>query len=297
MASIRPLTDDMEYYHRAFGVYDRVADRHNVLINWMETQLKEVVKTMGDVTGPMRALCIGPGDGTIENTVLKVLRSRTESSGRVNATVVEPVPDMVSLFKARIAADETSHQQGMSYAWKTQTLDEFRGEIAGKDEVKFHFISSVHSIYYVPDLEATMKDLYDRLEPGGVMMVIVVSENCGLGRLWKRFPLLGGARQHHPTSAEVEAACSNQNIPVSENFTIKVRSNITACFSKPEDRTEDANLLLNFFTHAVNFVQDAPAELQSEVVEYLGSDACTEKRGGDQMYFIGDWKALIVRRK
>ena len=65
MASIRPLTDDMEYYHRAFGVYDRVADRHNVLINWMETQLKEVVKTMGDVTGPMRALCIGPGDGKI----------------------------------------------------------------------------------------------------------------------------------------------------------------------------------------------------------------------------------------
>ena len=106
---------------------------------------------------------------------MKVLRSRTESSGRVNATVVEPVPDMVSLFKARIAADETSHQQDMSYAWKTQTLDEFRGEIAGKDEVKFHFISSVHSIYYVPDLEATMKDLYDRLEPGGVMMVIVVS--------------------------------------------------------------------------------------------------------------------------
>ena len=67
--AMRSLTDDMDHYHRAFGVYHRVADRYNVLSQWVNTELRQAFKSMNvnytDGKEDMKILSIGPGDGRL----------------------------------------------------------------------------------------------------------------------------------------------------------------------------------------------------------------------------------------
>ena len=90
---------------------------------------------------------------------------------RINNCVVEPAEDQIVQYKA-LAQSRAHELQGVSFDWRQQTTDQFTE--AG-DATKFHFISAIHSIYYVDDVDSSLMYLYDRLEPGGTMLVITVS--------------------------------------------------------------------------------------------------------------------------
>ena len=90
---------------------------------------------------------------------------------RINNRVVEPLQEMMVKYKA--LAQSKSHQlQDVSFDWRLQTLEQY--EKTG-DLARFHFISAVHSVYYLSDLESSLAYLYDRLEPGGVMVITLIS--------------------------------------------------------------------------------------------------------------------------
>ena len=107
----------------------------------------------------------------MENRILSLLCHRKEPHNHVHTTVVEPVAEMVDRFKERVAAQAS---QDMTYDWRTQTMEEYQNT-AGNQGSKFHFICSVHSIYYMADLKTCLKDLYDRLESKGMMLIILSS--------------------------------------------------------------------------------------------------------------------------
>ena len=117
--------------------------------------------------------------GEIENEILKVLHDRKEPFTPIKATIVEPSIDMVNEYKRRVAAD-AAQQHDVTYDWRAQTLDGYldRAENYG---INFDFISTLHSIYYAVNMQASIKDLYDRLKPGGMMLIVVIS-----GRFWDR---------------------------------------------------------------------------------------------------------------
>ena len=92
------------------------------------------------------------------------------------------------------------------------------------------------------------------------------------------------------------AACESLGIPVAKRMPIKIRGDITACFADPQDLTEEGRLLLSFFTHIMHFVRDAPEALRKDVVEFLGSESCSEKDDEGRVFFIGDWDAVIFER-
>ncbi|XP_033637198.1 histamine N-methyltransferase-like [Asterias rubens] len=296
--AMRSLTDDMDHYHRAFGVYHRVADRYNVLSQWVNTELRQAFKSMNvnytDGKEDMKILSIGPGDGEIENQILRILRDGHEPPRPIKATIVEPAVDMVYRYKTRVVKD-TAQLTDISYDWRAETLDAYL-ENGENDGAKFHFISALHSIYYASDMQAAIKDLYGRLEDGGILLMVVISDKSGFGRFGSNFPLMWGSRHHHPTSAQVLAACQNENIPIDQEFITKVQANITPCFNDPQDMTQDGRLLVDFFTHVADFLKDAQPETKKEVLEFLGGKLCAEKREDGQVYFHGDWKAFIIRR-
>ena len=90
---------------------------------------------------------------------------------RINNRVVEPAPDQLVHYKALVQS-KAQELHGVSCDWRQQTIDQY--EKAG-DLTKFHFISAVHSIYYVDDVEGSLMYLYNHLEPGGIMLVIIIS--------------------------------------------------------------------------------------------------------------------------
>ncbi|XP_038048486.1 histamine N-methyltransferase A-like [Patiria miniata] len=296
MSSLRSLTDDMDLYHRAFSIYHRIAERDKVLGRWVEKELREVVNgwTAG-VTGqePLRVLSIGPGEGAIETKILQVLHGCRKPHPRIHTTVLEPVADQTDRFKQRVA-DPAAQLPDTTFDWRIEKLEDYQA--AAANAAKFHFISSVHSIYYVPDLEASLKDLYARLEPGGLMLIVLVAEDSGMGRVWKGFPGLQSMRDPYPTSAEIESACASQGIPLGRQLTINVRSNIGFCLPEPPNLSEEGSLLLDFFAHVGHFVRDAPPDLQRKVREFLGSDKCSERGAGGEVIFKGDWRAFIIEK-
>ena len=110
--------------------------------------------------------------GDIESGVLRIFRdSLRPPPDHVLTTVVEPAADKLRLFQERMAQEKA---QGIELDCKIQTLQDYQSA-AENQAARFHLISSVHSIYYVPDLKASLKDLYERLEPNGLMMIIQLS--------------------------------------------------------------------------------------------------------------------------
>ena len=65
---------------------------------------------------------------------------------------------------------------GVTYDWREQTLEDYMESVtgAGKD-VKFHFISSIHSVYHFSNPTKLLKFLLDQLEENGVLLLIIAS--------------------------------------------------------------------------------------------------------------------------
>ncbi|XP_022087934.1 histamine N-methyltransferase A-like isoform X1 [Acanthaster planci] len=297
MASLRSLTDDIDLYHQAFAIFHRIADRDNIMASWVDSKLSEIFSGWSvSLNGqdPLKVLSIGPGKGDIESRIIRILRSCRQPHHIVHATIVEPAAEMVNKYKEHVA-DQASELPNVAYDWRVQTLEDFQATPTNHD-ARFHFISSVHSIYYVPDLKTSLKDLYDRLEPGGIMLIVVVSDDSGMGQLWKSDLQMHKTKDQHPTSSDIQVACASQGIPVAQELRIKVRSNITFCLGEPEKLSTDGRLLLDFFTHTAHFVRDAPPDLQRDVRECLASAKCSEKGEEGEVIFRGDWKAFIIKK-
>ena len=111
--------------------------------------------------------------GEVEDDILKVVRDRNESVHPVTATIVEPSVYMIKEYQNRVDTQGTQ-LHSISYDWRTETLKAYL-ENGVNDGEKFHFISAVHSVYYFQDLPGTLRDLYSRLEPGGMMLILAVT--------------------------------------------------------------------------------------------------------------------------
>ncbi|XP_071792917.1 histamine N-methyltransferase B-like [Asterias amurensis] len=281
------LIGDFDRYHRSFKAYARNSNRLQVTTNFIHTQLRQVMDSIkvnsGDVT---RVLSIGPGDGEVEDEILKVIRDRNEFVHPVEATIVEPSVYMIEEHKNRVDT-QGSQLRSISYDWRTETLKAYL-ENGVNDGVKFHFINAVHSVYYFQDLPGTLRDLYNRLEPGGMMLILVVTGTVGAAF---------AERYHQPdtTSQKVKASCVKENIPIAHESVIEERTDITDCFDPPEDMSEDGRLLLDFYTHVDNFTKTASPETQAEVLQFLKSDRFSDKKDGKTL-LKGDWEYFIIVR-
>ena len=101
----------------------------------------------------------------------KLLIALLQQFSRINNRVVEPAPDQLVQYKALVQS-KAQELHGVSCDWRQQTIEEY--EKAG-DLTQLHFISAVHSLYYVDDADSSLMHLYSRLEPGGIMLVIIIS--------------------------------------------------------------------------------------------------------------------------
>ena len=100
-----------------------------------------------------------------------MLEKLTVQFPRIYNRVVDPSEELLAKYK-ELALSKADQLRGVTWDWRQQTLEEY--EKAG-DLTKFHFISAVHSLYYVDDLEGSLLYLYDRLLPDGMLLVILIS--------------------------------------------------------------------------------------------------------------------------
>ena len=78
------------------------------------------------------------------------------------------------LIKYRDALKKKSSEMiGIQHRWQNNTLQEFlKSKPPGE---KYHFISVIHVIYFVGDIEGSIVNLYNMLEVGGIIFVVALS--------------------------------------------------------------------------------------------------------------------------
>ncbi|XP_038051928.1 histamine N-methyltransferase A-like [Patiria miniata] len=283
-------------YHEAYSVYSRLSNRETTLIEWFRgnTHLlaDAIAASVRSQDTEVKVLGVGAGDGHVESQIFSGLR---DSLGhhKMNATIVEPEASSLQRFQD-LVAKEPLH--GVTFDWRCQTFQNYdKSEEAIGD--KFHIITCISSLYYLGDLDDALKNLYSRLEDGGILLLTASKGGVGWGKMMQylQTKLDSSPCTVFCTSSEVQDACKNLNMPVSQMHVIKMHLDVSMCLDKPPDQlSQDGLALLDFITYREDFVRRAPPDLRDEVLRFFGSE-CSER--GPAGKFVLDESTLVVVRR
>ncbi|XP_070553905.1 histamine N-methyltransferase-like [Ptychodera flava] len=291
-ATIRSIYHDPEYYAKSFQKYAELSSKFHVLADWCDLVFPDVVcgkleSVHARSQSTFRMLGVGSGSGEMDLSMMSHLRKLFPS---IQNVAVEPTTDHVEKYQSLFRAKQHL-LEGVETEWREQTLEGFKKSVGSS--VSYHFISAIHSLYYVDDYRASLRYLYDMLEDGGVMLIVVVSDDSGFWRLWKKFSYLEDSRMKFINSEHMRKALDDIGVKYQS---LRQRSRVVAteCFKAD---SEVGNLVLDFLIHVMHFRKTAPPELQKEVLDYLEtSDCCDPRDENGEILFNNDWEAIIVQK-
>ncbi|PIK38424.1 putative histamine N-methyltransferase A [Apostichopus japonicus] len=253
---LRSIFHDPDYYAKSFRAYSNLSSRLHVLKSWIENIFPmKVVETLsantasGSSSATLRMLGVGSGTGEADCDMISQL---LPIFPKISNTVLEPAPEHIETYKRLVASRSFA---GIAWDWRQQTLDEYNNDSAQTDREKFHFISTIHSLYYVDDAEKAVMNMYDMLQDGGVMMIIVLADDGGFGRLWRHFPMFSDDLQSHILSDTVKDILTTNGIKY-DLVKQPSRVDVSCCF---EEGNPDGVLVSDFLAHVINVRENAPA--------------------------------------
>ena len=100
---------------------------------------------------------------------------------KIHACALEPLQEPLKLYQQKTAKNP-SQLHGVKFDWHNCTIEEYMDTQVNMR--KYHFISAIHSIYYMKDPKNTLEYLYDILEPGGILLVEVATGRQGQCNSW-----------------------------------------------------------------------------------------------------------------
>ncbi|XP_072047095.1 histamine N-methyltransferase-like [Amphiura filiformis] len=304
----QPLYCNPDHYSIALNAYNQQTQHPEILAKWTEEEFdSNVVKVLSEKFGdklddqPLRVLGVGSGEGNQET--LQLMKLKTKFS-RIYATVIEPSTERISKYQEMV--QKCSDIAGIEYKWHNQTFQEFVRSI--EPEQKYHFITIVRAMYYVGKVEETVKKLYELLEPGG-MIFMVIQADSGMSLLAKTFPRL--AVEDTPTSTtesyevktnylitstDVKPVLSKYQIDYTQS-SYEISSDLTTCFTQDE-MTPATNLLLDFITMTVKFQESVPDKIFNQVMDFIKRNSRVKKgdQGDDKYYFDTECDILVISK-
>ncbi|XP_072018562.1 histamine N-methyltransferase B-like [Amphiura filiformis] len=210
---LQPLHCNHDHYWMALHTLYQHTRCQEILGKWIDEEFEPYVgKVLSEKFGnkldndPLRVLGVGSSEGYLE--ILQLKKLKTEFS-RISANVIEPSTRRISEYQETVR-EKSSEITGIEYEWYNQTFQEFvTSKEAGQ---KYHFISIIHAIYFAGELEDAVKRLYNFLQPGGIMFMVVMTENSGYGLVVKTFPRLAVEEPNPRTTTESQAVKTNHII-------------------------------------------------------------------------------------
>ncbi|XP_071785931.1 histamine N-methyltransferase-like [Asterias amurensis] len=292
MAASKPmmrLFANRDRYLKAYETFIVYSAKYEHQDTWTKTVLLDkIVPHLPnlDQDNELRVLGVGSGSGEVEFPFLTALLKKYPI---ITNRVVEPDKDQIIKYKALVQSK--GHElQGVKFDWRQQTLEQY----SDTDGVgtKFHLISAIHSLYHVEDVDSSLMYLYDLLEPGGIMISILLSDLCGMWKFWSRTSdLCKRGLLRCISSHDMLSSFDRHDIPyVLSRHTSEME--ITKCF---DETSEDGDLLLDFCLQVSEFKKTESATKYKEVIEHMASSECS-KKDGSKILMSNDWEAVIVTK-
>ncbi|HWM01430.1 MAG TPA: hypothetical protein VNP92_03735 [Actinophytocola sp.] len=137
-------------YARTHAAYEAVSDQRAGLQAWLPRELPPLL-----VTGPLRVLGVGVGDGSVDAPLAAALAA---DGRRVDYTGIEPHAASAAGFAVRLAALDAD----------ALTVTTVAGAFADYEAAELADL--VHSLYYLADLGSTLDHALAMLRPGGLLV-------------------------------------------------------------------------------------------------------------------------------
>ncbi|XP_022080183.1 histamine N-methyltransferase-like [Acanthaster planci] len=287
-STLKSVFHDPDYYTKAFKSYSAVSDKTGVFSRWgdvFEEAVAPQINAKLSKHEELRVLGIGSGTGELDLQMLTKLLPRFPL---IHNRVVEPAEDAMDKYQALVQS-RAQELQGVRWDWRQQTIDQYTEEARGGDSTKFHFVHACQCLYYAADLESSLTYLYNCVEPGGVMVVSLITETSGMYRLWHHFPSFQDALMKYVSSSDIRGYLTRRGIPYTEHHQSS-RVDVTDCF---DEASEAGGHVLDIMTHVVKLRETASAELLAEVMQSMAG--CSEK-SGNRFFITNNWDAAVVNK-
>ncbi|XP_043929603.1 histamine N-methyltransferase-like, partial [Protopterus annectens] len=248
---------------------------------------------IGNGTPTFNVLGLGSGTGEPDIEILRVIKSIHPTVSIINE-VVEPNHLLVAKYKELVA--DFKGFENVTFRWKEMNCAEYENQEKQKIESeKFDFIHMIQMLYYVQDIEATIKFFHSLLKQNGKLLIIILADSSGWNLLWKEYgSQLFSSKFQSLTSAS--ASCSDIEEVLKrlglryQVFDIPSEWDITEIFI--ED-SENGNILLDSLTDITNFRLTAPPDLKAGVLNKLQQPECSSERDG-KIIFNTSVSAIVV---
>ncbi|CAH1264851.1 HNMT [Branchiostoma lanceolatum] len=211
----------------------------------------------------LRVLGIGSGSGEADSIILKKL---LQCHNSVYSRAVDPSGEMIERFKALVREDTSL--RGVTFDWRHQTAEEY---FQRRENTRFHLLHAVHVMYYVENLHATLRNMWEQLADSGHMVVTMETDKSGVWKLrdkfWECFGQGDRLTSSLRMSGDVKQWLDAMDISyVTSGYETNV--NVTECF---KENSEAGKQLLDFLTKTP-YICDNP-EMRTAALESIRCNA------------------------
>ncbi|XP_022596600.1 histamine N-methyltransferase-like isoform X2 [Seriola dumerili] len=235
---------------------------------------------IGDGKSHLNVIGVGSGAGEIDLKMLSELRMK-HPGVTVDNEVVEPSSQQLHNYKVLV-----SQKPGLDYikfTWNKMTASQFE-EIwnVKKMTKKADFIHMIQMLYYVKDPGATVSFFQSLLNKNGKLLIILVSEESGWGKLWKTYreQLCNTEISQCVTAGDIKSFLDSNGVSY-KSYELPSQLDITECFTEGDEKGE---LLLDFLTEVLDFSKTASPELKAGVTELLRHPDCSVVSDGKVIF-------------
>ncbi|XP_072044324.1 histamine N-methyltransferase-like isoform X2 [Amphiura filiformis] len=237
--SVESVLDDDTYFVKSYDVFKgrykmpTGPDWATEIIAKIDTRIIQSVKESTGRT--LKALGIGTGNAHFDE---------------VHQCILEPNKDMINQHKANVSQNEL---KGVTYEWREQRLEEFM--TSQKEDEKYHFITAIHSLYHVHNLDEALGFLYDKLEENGILLMVLGIDTGLFARVSSIIPSQYNRVVSFSTRSLLDCfrtrgiSCEVHNYPLPG-------IDLSGCL---DNDSNDGSMLLDFLTHVKGFTK-APFE-------------------------------------
>ncbi|XP_056145843.1 histamine N-methyltransferase [Lampris incognitus] len=290
MASpLRSLVEDDSRYLKSFQLFLERSSEHQCMQAFIHTILPNTLASIGDGKTHVNIIGVGSGAGEIDLEMFSQLRLKHPGL-TVDNEVVEPNSQQLHNYKDLVS--DKSDLDYIKFSWNEMTASEFEEHWkANKMTKKADFIHMVQMLYYVKDLEATIRFFRSLLSKNGKLLVILVSGDSGWGKLWQTFraQLCSTEISQCVTTGDIKKFLDLEGVRY-QSHVLPSHMDITECFSVGDEKGE---LLLDFLTKVMDFSRTASPELKAGVVDLLRHPDCSAESRG-RVIFNNNLEALVI---
>ncbi|KAJ8350257.1 hypothetical protein SKAU_G00253870 [Synaphobranchus kaupii] len=283
------LADDDRRYLKSFQLFLERSSEHQCMLDFIHGVLPDILGSVGGGRSSLNILGVGSGAGEIDLEMLSQLYLKYPGL-KVDNEVVDPSSEMLHNYKVLVS--KTPNLEHVNFKWNRMTASEFENHWREKNLTKkMDFIHMVQMLYYVADPIATVSFFRSLLNKNGKLMIILVSDKSGWGRLWKTYKtdLCQNDISQCLTTGDIKSFLNADGIKY-KSYQLPSQMDITECFTEGDERGE---LLLDFLTEVSDFSKSAPPDLKTGVLDLLRHSDCSAEVDG-KIVFNNALEVLVL---